>query len=229
MFILSQTNKAEITELGRTLLYDYLNFYDNFEQVSQRIAEEVYHQFKQDNNQPLFALVRVFRICRYEELIPELQAIARPDQKFWMALMGTMGQESQWCSRHTSRGHQVVSAGHERTPMLKAAFEQLGLKPGEITETNRAFFEGSTLSPYFFVEHAQGSPHVPAQEAFVIPYQIQSIVGIGCAFISKASYLMIAFSKGKLDRKMAQTFAELSPYISTLLAAYDGKGNYWDR
>ncbi len=228
MFILSHTDKMRITDFGRSLLYDYLDQFPNFEKVSQRISEEIYHQFRQESQKSLFALVRVFRICRYMELTPDLQAMVDPEQKFWMALMGTMGDEPQWRSRHTSAGHKVVSAGHERTPMLKSAFEQLGLKPGEITETNRAFFEGSTLSPFFHVEHAPGSPHVPAQEEFVIPYQIQSVVGIGCAFISKASYLMIAFSKAPLDRKMAQTFAELSPYISTLLAAYDGRDELWD-
>ncbi len=227
MMTLLYTPKSEIEHFGRKLLYDYRDKQSSFEEIAQQVAEEIYGNFWLDSDESQFALLRVFRLFHYKELSPELKLRADANTDFWMALMGTYGDQVVWRNRYQSVGHQVFPAGDQQSPMLKAAFEQIDLKPGQITDTNMAFMEGSALTPHFHVENAPGNPYIPAQDEFVIPYKIKSVVGIGCAFLSKALYLMIGFSKTPIDKNAAENFASLSPFVSTLFASHDAKRHFW--
>jgi hypothetical protein len=230
MLVLNQFPIGDVELFARQLWGSNRDGLGSFETAARVVVESIYNEFRQENGESAFALVRVYRLCRTHELTPELQDLvggARDD--LWMALMGTIGDEAEWCSRHTSSGHRAISAGADQSPMLQAAFHQLGINPqSPANEADLRFEDASFLTKYFHIADAVGSPSIPAQEGFVVPYHIQSVVGIGSQFLSHSLYLALAFSKAFIDDEDAQKFAELSAFVSSLLATYDGSGVIWD-
>jgi hypothetical protein len=231
MLDLHSSDLKAIDEFGRTLMSTYRSTLNSFEEAAIVCVKAIYDEFRQPNGQHTFALVRIYRLCRFDELLPELQAIATPDVPYWMALMGTVGNEPTWCDRRTSQGHKAIRAVGDRSPMLTAAFEQIGLNKiitERAVDTNSLQMQETTLfTSYFHVPHALGSPFIPAQHEFVEPYHIQSVVGVGSAFLSNSIHLTLCFADTFLDEDSARKFSELSTYISTLLAIYDGNGVIW--
>ncbi len=178
----------------------------------------------------MFALVRIFRFAPYDELTTELQSVASSDVQQWLALMSSTGVEWDWCDRHRSQGHRAIPADSPATPMLKAAFEQIGLRFGG--ENNGNILEMHTHESAGWIKHfhvpvALDSPYVPDQEQFVVPYNIKSVVGIGSPFSDGTAYMLISFSLSPIDTKNAEKFAILNPYIGTLLASFK-RDQIWD-
>jgi hypothetical protein len=241
MILLNNCPKGEVEAWGASLLRGSRDRLSCFEEAAQICTKSTYDTFRYvplgtptsqnaspATPAPLFSLVRVFRLSRYEDLLPELQGLVDPNDGYWMALMGTLGTEPDWCDRHLSKGHKVIPAGDSQTPMLKAAFAQIGLKQKSGDSGGITFFEGAQqMTRYFHVAQAEQSPYIPAQEEFVKAYQIQSAVGIGSPFLSGAGYLLMAFSKYRIEQSAAEKFAEMSAYMSTLLALYDKPGKLW--
>ncbi|MEO1645323.1 MAG: hypothetical protein AAFR67_09060 [Chloroflexota bacterium] len=125
-----------------------------------------------------------------------------------------------------SVGHRLLPAGAFETPMLKAAFEQIGVRKSE-DDDNAFIMPAAYMSDFFHVEKAAGSNYIVAQDEFVKPYGIQSVVGIGSSFASRAFYLMLAFATKPIDADNAKKFAVLSPHVSTLLASYANRDTFW--
>src|SRR5258706_1263025 len=150
----------DVAKFGLSLLTDYRNTLHSFEEAAGLCVRAIYNEFRQPDDQPTFALVRIYRLCRYDELLPELQTIATPEVTHWMALMGTVGTESAWCDRRTSQGHKVIRAVGDRSPMLSAAFEQIGLErlsASDIVQPNTLPMKSaSLLTNYFHVPRALG-------------------------------------------------------------------------
>lgn len=230
MIILDKVQTAEISEFGRHLLNNHRDTHKSFEEVARASVEAIYTTFCQENGQSAFGLVRLYRLCNRTALSPEVQSFvaAQPGDQ-WMALMATIGDEPAWCDRRQSQGHQAISAGANQSPMLRAALNQLGIQPDpSITQADRLQFqEASFMTSYFHVENALGSPHIPAQDGFVKPYGIQSVIGLGSIFISQSLYLALCFSKVFVSKSDARKFSELSSFLSTLMAVYDGRAVLW--
>ncbi|HLY26262.1 MAG TPA: hypothetical protein VKQ72_07975 [Aggregatilineales bacterium] len=220
-----------LDEFGHSLMQKYRSSLHSFEEAARSSVKEIYEEFREPAGQPTFALVRIYRLCQYKQLLPELKALSDPGVPQWMALMGTIGTEKAWCDRHTSQGHKVIPAAGNYSPMLKAAFEQIGFDKmapvGKEQTDSLAMRDAEMFTSYFYVPNALGSPFIPAQREFVEPYHIRSVVGLGSPFLSSAIYLALCFSLVPIDEATAQKFAELSSYISTLLAIYDEGGTIW--
>lgn len=229
MIVLSKAQTSDVGNFGRELLKQNRDRLNSFEQAANFCVKALYDEFRQENGDHIFTLVRIFRLSQFSELPAEIQTkVQRELGDRWMALMATIGQEPAWCDRKQSQGHQAIVAGENQSPMLKAAFEQLGLKIDEDTISRDLVFEEvSLLTHYFHVPEALGSRHVPAQDQFVKPYRIHSVVGLGSPFVTNSAYLALAFAKALISSEDAQKFAELSPFISTFLASYEGRGIIW--
>jgi hypothetical protein len=232
MIDLNHCSSEEVETFGRNLLKAHQTDLRSFEDAATVCVRAIYDGFGQQNNTRSFALVRIYRLCRHGELLPELQAISDPSVAEWMALMGTAGSQPAWCDRRTSNAHKAIRAvGENRSPMLTAAFNQLGF--GNVAQADKmkavtpTLIRGGWFTSYFHVPRAFGSPFIPAQREFVEPYRIESAVGIGCRFASKALYLGVCFSTIGIDEAAARKFAVISLYISTLLAIYDGRRTIW--
>lgn len=96
----------------------------NFEHASQQLVADMFHRLTDADGNPIFALVRIFRLSSGEQLPPEENGTR---SGYWLTLTGTYGVEPAWCDRQQSVGHRIISPQAFETPMLKATFEQLGI------------------------------------------------------------------------------------------------------
>jgi hypothetical protein len=77
----------------------------------------------------------------------------------------------------------------------------------------------------FHVAEAKGSLFVPAQEEFVIPFGIESVLGFGGVLPSKEFFTVILFSKQKISRETAEMFKPLAKSVTLALLSFDGRGS----
>ena len=139
------------------------------------------------------ALARFYATQPYAALEPGLQRYVAdragmtspPPDIRCLALLGTAGDEPSWNSRHLSRGHRAIplpSAEIVRAaPMIARLMEDLGVDLEAViagTTPRQSPGEPRTYD-VFHVEDARGSPVIPAQDEFVIPFAIRSVVGFG--------------------------------------------------
>jgi hypothetical protein len=225
MIEINKINESSVSTFARALFNDETQ-YPSFEAVSQSVVKKIYDEFQQADGSPAFALVRVYRLTQLKELPEEITSLVDVNRERWMCLMGTYGKEEAWQSRHTSQGHKALNIGADQSPMLSAALYQLGLDVGieypkpalELSMDNATF-----MTRYFHVEKASGSPFIPAQDPFVKPYSIQSVIGIGNGFVSKSCYVLLAFAQAHISDQQARDFSQLAPFVGALLARYDAK------
>ncbi|MEO1288936.1 MAG: hypothetical protein AAFV93_14310 [Chloroflexota bacterium] len=219
----------DFKKFGHTLFTNERDKHSSFEGGAQAACQHMYESIKDENGEPAFSLIRIFRSCTNEELPPE--QVSNQMNERWLALMGTYGYEHNWRDRLKSQGHRVLPTGAFETPMLSETFRQINLNVD-------AYIEGDSLVPnflqetdehykYFYVPKASGSPYIDVQDEFVERYGIESVVGFGLVLISGAFYVCLSFSRIPISKQMALNYVQISPYLSTLLAAYETRGVLW--
>ena len=227
---IKHASAQEISNLGKKLYRDLRNDNMIFESTAQAICKTLYETFETGGDST-FALMRVFRLCKYDDLPPDIKPdVNKRTGHHWMTLAGTAGDDDAWWDRHNSRDHKAVSAEKGEAPMFTAAFQQIGLNPEQSDPMpgDLQFQPGEMkMTRFFFVEDAADHPAITDQERFVQPCDIQSVVALGSPFLSGSSYVAIAFSKVRLSGDDAEKWTELTPYISSLLAIPDGKEKFW--
>ena len=62
----------------------------------------------------------------------------------------------------------------------------------------------------FYVPEAHGSSCVPAQDTFVIPFGIRSVVGFGAMLPTGNLFAVILFSRTPISRDTAEMFGSLA-------------------
>ncbi len=226
-----QATEDDFRRFGNALLTFSRDHLHCFETSAQYWTQQIFTHIIDADGNPIFGLVRVFRITDYDTLPTTLKDLASADVPYWVTLMGTYGIEDQWRKRDSSQGHQVFPADSAFTPMLKAAFTQMNLKPGETLDEQdaRLEFAGTTVfNRYFHVETAENSPYLPAQDEFITPYKIQSVFGVGSPFLSGSSFMLLMFSRIPLPEETLSKLNTLTSYIATSLAIYDGQDLIWE-
>ena len=194
------------------------------EDVAAHSCRYLYENLLQDEGSPACALVRFFVTHPYGQLPAELQAFARsvlrdiepsPAMRC-LTLLGTAGEMPQWNSRQTSRGHKTIPLHSEKFvtafPMISNLLNQLGLEIERVVHPSADFFreQGGRSFNVFHVPSALGSPLVPAQADFVVPYRIQSVLGFGGLLPSGDIFAVILFTKLCLSQDIAELFKPLS-------------------
>ena len=186
-------------------------------------------------------LVRFYKTHPFATLEPDLQAFATRqlgevapwDDLRCLTLLGTAGEEPAWNSRHQSRGHRaipLVDADSVRgAPMIARLIEDLGfdiesvLRGGEPSQSPR---ETRTYD-VFHVEDALGNPAIPAQDDFVIPYAIRSVVGFGGVLRSGELFAVVLFSREQIAASSANRFRSIALDIRSALFPLDD-AHTWD-
>ncbi|HEX8173390.1 MAG TPA: hypothetical protein VF824_22840 [Thermoanaerobaculia bacterium] len=190
------------------------------EEAAQRMVGIFRDELRDENRNPACALVRVYKTHPYADLPPDLQAFARNlDPKAGelpalrcLVLLATAGDEPTWNSRHASRGHRAIPLSSEKAvaeaPMVSQLIAQLGLSVGSVLrpEPGLLLDMGDRVQNVFYVPEASRSAAIVAQEDFVRPYGIRSVIGFGGLLASGDLIVAILFAKVPITAEAADQF-----------------------
>ena len=181
------------------------------------------------------ALVRCFKTQRFEALPEDLKDVALqslesgapdPDLKC-LVLLATAGDEHAWNSRHTSAAHKAIPLPSAkmvaRFPMISQLMKQLGVDVKRVLRSTDGLIVDRDERMYnvFFVPDAQDSPHIPAQEQFVKPFAIRSVLGFGGILPAGDLFAFVLFTRVVLPRAKADLFKPLAVSAKTALLQYE--------
>ena len=184
-----------------------------------------------DTGERSCVLVRFYKTHPYGELEPALREFARaalkdipPDDAMrCLTLMATTGELPQWNSRRESRGHQAIplpsSEFVREAPMIRQLIEDIGLDIDDVVHGNATPPRPGEARNYdvFHVEHAVGSPHIPAQQEFVERYGVKSVVGFGGLLRTGELFSVILFSRHHIPEDSATRFRAIALDIRSAL------------
>lgn len=211
----------------------------NLEDAAQAITSYLFEQFRDGPaNGPACALVRLFVTRPFARLDSGLQADARQlldgepetaDMKC-LVLTGTAGVRPEWNMRRASVRHRVIPLATEvmvrRSPMISQLVNQFGLEVNALLRPDPRLLVDLEQRSYnvFHVAEARGSPYVPAQEDFVVPCGVRSVVGFGGMLPSGNLFAVILFSTVPLARETADLFRPLALSVKLALLPFASTG-----
>ena len=205
--------------------------------VADNTVRFIYDNFQHGDGTRSCALVRFFKTHRYEELTDELQQFAdqvsgsdrvSPDT-FCLTLLATAGDEPNWNTVSASQGHRAIPLHSEQildqSPMISQLVHQFGIDASTVLRphTDLLVDVEQTTFNVFHVADAKGSPYVPAQETFVIPYRIQSVLGFGGMLPTGELFAVILFSKVEIPRQTAEMFRTLALSVKVAILPFSNR------
>lgn len=169
-------------------------------------------------------LVRFFMTYPYPRLDPELHQLANEilngqpvrQRMKCLILLATVGIRPEWNSIKLSKEHRVIPlvSKHvvEQIPMISQMIYQLGIDISNVLDPTPDFITGlgSKLFNVFYVPNAPGSPYIPVQDKFVVPYEIKSVLGLGSILPTGNLLSLIIFSKTKIPHETANMFKNIA-------------------
>jgi hypothetical protein len=209
----------------------------SMEEVANRIVQYFHdHLVSGPANQKACVLVRLFKTHPFGELDEELRgfattmlrgASASPAMKC-LTLLATAGEKPEWNSRAISEGHKAIPLVSEKViqnfPMISRLLSQLGLSLSTLQKPDPALMlDMESAFNVFHVPDAQGSPYVPAQKEFVIPYGVKSVLGFGGLLPSGDLFAVILFSRVHVPRETAELFKTLALSVKLALVPFSGE------
>jgi histone H3/H4 len=210
------------------------------EDAAQSLATQLHTQFGES-----VVIARVFFTVPYDALPPKnkefVSKLAESAQAASelrattpvLSLIGTHGQEENWCDRRQSKGHVgiplISSSFVDSIPMISRLLKELGV-PVEWVDSHDAEIIIETVgrsAGLFFVENAaeatdrQGRKIIAAQD-FVSDYGVKSVLGIGGAYPSGEMIVVVAFCRETFPRTIAEHFLPLTDLFKSETASLVG-------
>ena len=193
------------------------------EEAAREICSFLFNELVDSEGQPACALLRFYVTQPFAKLDADLQAFARAvagdhpvraDTRC-LTLLGTVGMEPEWNARATSRGHKAIpllsAEMVEKAPMISQLIKAFGLQVKDVVGKPSIVRDlGGKTYGVFFVPDALGSPYIPAQEEFVKPYSIRSVVGCGGAVASGEMFALVLFARVQMTAESAERFRALA-------------------
>lgn len=198
------------------------------EDAAQNLTAELHTQFNES-----VVIARVFFTVPFGDLPPNNKdfvknlaesAQAASELKTTtpvLSLIGTHGQEEDWCDRRKSKGHvgiPLISSGFvDAIPMISRLLKELGV-PLEWVDSHDTEMIVETVGQsagLFFVENAaestdrQGRKIIAAQD-FVSAYDVKSVFGIGGAYQGGEMIVIVVFCRDAFSRSIAEQFLPLT-------------------
>lgn len=235
MYDLTRFTLRDMAECGFALRQFGLGV-ESMEEASNKIVRYFYENFcTKPTGEKSCALVRLFKTHPYEDLEVELAEYARSmlgDYPPWptmkcMIPLATVGEQTEWNSRHTSVGHKAIPLASEsvvaQMPMISQLIRQLGLDIKTVINPDPNLLVEIEQRKYnvFYVPEAIGSPYIPAQDSFVIPFGIKSVLGFGGLLPSGNMFAIILFLKIQIPMSTVQMFSTLALNVKTALLSFD--------
>ena len=187
-----------------------------------------------------FALARFFISLPYRDLEPPLKRYVesrrpehsdlKPDTRC-LTLLATCGQTPEWCDRTLSHDHRAIPIDSPdlatELPMIALLCKLFGIESNHFSDvvlssSDRSSQAVATVDSdvvmdqdqatfnVFFVPEALDSPYIYAQEQFVKPYGIKSVLGYGGILSAGQIFAVILFSRASIRREVAQRFKPLA-------------------
>ncbi len=170
------------------------------------------------------ALVRFYKTHPFGQLDAGLQAFAQgilgkapdsPDMKC-LTMLATAGENPDWNSRANSNGHKAIPLASaefvSQIPMIAQLISQFGIEMGSVLSPDPSVIGDLERRSYntFYIADAVGSPYIPAQDEFVVPYGVKSVLGFGGVLSSGELFVVVLFSKVSIPRETADAFRDLA-------------------
>ena len=207
----------------------------SMEQTAGRIVRRFYEGLVNTEGERVCAMVRFYKTHPFCNLDTELQGFVRtllgsdpsfPDMKC-LVLLASAGDQVEWNGRKSSQGHRAIPLPNEeavqRTPMVSNLVMQFGIPLGSVLRPKQEFLLDLEQRTYnvFHVPEAVGSPYIPAQQEFVVPCGIRSVLGFGGLLPSGEMFAVIIFSKVPITREAANLFKALSLNVKMAVLPFD--------
>lgn len=199
------------------------------------ICRYLYEELRTSGGERACALVRCYKTHPYGKLPEAQRAFATKlmgeakaaSTMRCLTLMGTVGDNPMWNDVRRSRGHRAIPLPSAeivaKAPMIAQLIRQFGLDLASVVDPSHAItrhLEGKTYG-VFHVEAAPGSPFIPAQDDFVLKYNIRSVVGCGGYLRSGELFAVIVFARVPVDADVADRFRTLALDVKASLFSYD--------
>ena len=209
------------------------------EEVANRIARYIRAELVDGSAEvPCCPLVRFYITRRYEALdevqqrfaVGALEGASPLPGTRCLTLLATVGQEPAWNSRQHSVGHKAIPLVSRkivaRAPMISSLISQFGLDLGALLDPELVVMAELEQKSYnvFFVPEALGSSSIPAQQEFVVPYRIRSVLGFGGMLPTGDLFALILFSQVPIGSATAELFKTLALNVKLAILPYvDGQ------
>jgi hypothetical protein len=181
------------------------------------------------------ALVRLFKTHDYTTLDDDLKAFAQKmldktnqAQNYkCFTLLATRGINTEWDTRKGSKGHQAIPLPSiqvvEKIPMMRNLIKQMGLEINSVINPDPKIILDLSQRTFnvFHVPEAVGSPYVPAQNQFVKPYEVKSVLGFGGVLPSGNVFVVIIFSKTPISKATANCFTPLALNVKMAILPFE--------
>lgn len=214
---------------------------ESLEEAAERIVRFLYDScVDPQSGSRTTVLVRFYKTHRYGDLPLELklfadrtvdEADADPDMRC-LTLLATIGDEPEWKSRRASRSHQVIPLPSadivRRAPMIARLIEGLGFDIESVVRGNAPAERPGDSKTYdvFHVHEAFGNPSIPAQDEFVVPYGVTSVIGFGGLLRSGELFSIILFARAPIPEASASRFRAIALDVRSALYALN-EANTW--
>lgn len=208
----------------------------SMEEGADKIVRYIYEQFiDQPSGEKACALVRFYKTHPYAGLDSYLRHFAdgimgnraKPTDMKCLTLLATVGDKPEWNTRANSAGHQAIPLPSaemvSQIPMLAQMVNQFGLEINTLLKPDPALLIDLAQTSFnvFHVPEAKGSPYVPAQEEFVLPCGISSVLSFGGMLPSGHLFAVILFSKAPISRVTADMFKTLALSVKTAILSFN--------
>jgi hypothetical protein len=223
---IEQATSATITQLWAKV-EPSVKQSQSLEEAAQAVAEALHNEFEES-----VVLARVY-------LTSSLDALPKTNKDFVqklaestgaaddlkaatpvLSLIGSHGQESDWCDRRNSKGHVgiplISSAFVGAIPMISRMLGELGV-PMDFLDSHDSgiIIEniGSAAGLFFVEDAAEATDNkgrkIIAKQDFVADYRVKSVFGIGGAYDGGQLLVVVVFCRDALSRTTAEHFLTL--------------------
>jgi hypothetical protein len=198
----------------------------SMEDAANKIVNYLYDNIIDSSGNTANALVRLYKTHPYNQLDSGLQSFAQgilgsapSDDTNCLTMMGTVGDNAGWRSRSNSNGHRAIPLASADMvagiPMIARLLTQFGIDVGSVMRPDPMLIGDLSAKTYntFYVPEAVGSPYIPAQDDFVIPNGIKSVLGFGGILSSGELFVVIMFSKASIPADVANRFSAMGSSV----------------
>ncbi len=234
MFDLTKFSIQDMSEVGDALQQLELKA-KNIDELSDMMIQYFFDNLGDiQTGEKSSVLVRFFMTYPYSSLDADLQHSAdkmldgKPEDQDikCLKLLATAGVQQEWNSTADSRGHRVLPLQNEdmlkKNIMVHQFIHQMGMDVSNVLNPDPKLsseLEGRVFNVYH-IPDALGSPYIPAQEEFVVPFGIKSAIGFGGMLPTGNLFSLLIFSKTKIPHMTANLFKNIALNVRMALLPF---------